>query len=672
MGKLMPRKFRVLLGAVALFALNAWICRELFRAEFLHNLSSNEGAFVAISRFYRENFTDLRWFPWFDGGMPIENAYQPLLPFLAAATGWVTGWSVERAFHFVLAVGYALGPVTLFWFAWDWSESLAVSLTAGLVYSLTSFAELLIPVLRVSISAGNGAAGNGWPDGHWVPLRLYNLIHYAEDPHILALTLLPLALLFLRRLFERRDAASLVGAVVFSASVVLTNAFGAVDLALGGICIALALGRGFPLLAVAGVTAYCWASPWLPPSLLRLITKDQWGARGAFSGDFRALGFLLLLLATVALLWRLTRKLPPFERFAALFAPWMVVFPVAYFLAGVSLVPQGNRYQLELEMALALFCAAVCSLGSRLAPRRLQYAAIGLLVLAGIAEARVYRHYARNILQPLDISRTIEAKTANWLDRNLPGGRAMVAGDTQFLYNVFTDNPQLGGGHEPQVPNWMNLVSLYEINTGDGAGAKDGEISLFWLKAFGVQAIVVPGEKSRETYHPIARPHKFEGLLPVLWHEEDDTIYAVPLRSKSLAHVIPKSAVVTRKPLHGLDTDPARAWVAALDDPSLPTAQFRLSGNSRFRVVAPLRREQVISVQMTWMPGWKATVSGRPIPVRGDGLGQMILEPACEGTCVVEASFGVTAEAWICRIVSMLALFSLLAASVFRSSAYSV
>lgn len=659
-GKDLPRKFLVpVLAALALFVLNAWICRELFSAEFLHNLSSNEGAFVAISRFYRENFTDLRWFPWFDGGMPVENAYQPLLPFLAAVTGWMTGWSVERAFHFVLALGYALGPVTLFWFAWDWSKSLTVSLTAGLVYSLASFAELLIPVLRVSTG----------PDAHWVPLRLYNLTHYAEDPHILALTLLPLALLFLRRAMERRDAESIVSAVVFSASVVLTNAFGAVDLALGGICIALALGRGFGMLAVAGVTAYCWASPWLPPSLLRLITKDQWGARGAFSGDFRALGFVLLLLASEAAIWRVTRKLQPFGRFAALFAPWMVIFPAAYFLAGVSLVPQGNRYQLELELALSLVCGVSLSGCRRSSWRRPLSIAIVLLLLGGIREARIYRHYARGILQPLDITQTIESKTAHWLDRNLPGQRAMVAGDTQFLYNVFTDNPQMGGGHEPQVPNWMSLVSLYEINTGDGAGEKDGEISVFWLKAFGAQAIAVPGEKSRESYHPIARPHKFEGMLPVLWHEEDDTIYAVPQRSGSLAHVIPKDAVVTRKPIHGLDLDPARAYVAALDDQALPAALLTWSGNSRFRVKAPLKRDQVISVQMTWMPGWRASVAGREIPVHGDQLGQMILEPACPAVCVVEASYGVTTEAWICRILSGMAALSLLGAAFYSSRA---
>jgi hypothetical protein len=35
-----------------IFALNAWICRELFTADFVNNLLSNEGIFAALGRFF--------------------------------------------------------------------------------------------------------------------------------------------------------------------------------------------------------------------------------------------------------------------------------------------------------------------------------------------------------------------------------------------------------------------------------------------------------------------------------------------------------------------------------------------------------------------------------------------------------------------------------------------
>src|SRR5206468_11592744 len=117
-----------------------------------------------------------------------------------------------------------------------------------------------------------------------------------------------------------------------------------------------------------------------------------------------------------------------------------------------------------------------------------------------------------------------------------------------------------------------------------------------------------------------------EGILPVLWHEEDDTIYAVPQRSKSLAHVMPNVAVSARQPVHGLDIEPVRAYVAALDDPQLPLADFRWNGNSHFSVRAPMKRGQVLAVQVNYVPGWTATVAGRPVPVHGDGIGLMVIE----------------------------------------------
>jgi hypothetical protein len=61
---------------------------------------------------------------------------------------------------------------------------------------------------------------------------------------------------------------------------------------------------------------------------------------------------------------------------------------------------------------------------------------------------------------------------------------------------------------------------------------------LLWLKAFGVQAIAVPGKNSPETWHPFQRPDKFDGLLEPIWRRFDTTIYKVPIRSLSLAHVV--------------------------------------------------------------------------------------------------------------------------------------
>jgi hypothetical protein len=457
----------------------------------------------------------------------------------------------------------------------------------------------------------------------------------------------------------RPGAAPVIFAVLSCGAVVLANAFGAVDLEIGGVCIALALNGGMQRLLIVGIAAYLLICPWLPPSLVAHIGGDQWTARGSFNAGSGTSFTLAAVLVIFIALWWISRRWRPVERFSLLFAPWMCALPIAYFLFGVTLVPQGNRYQLELEMALCLVLGCLCARLFENLPAAGQAALVVVVLLIGFRQTRNFRHAARALIQPVAITNTIEYKIVHWLDGNLPGQRAMVSGDVQFLNNVLSNNPQLGGGHEPTVPNWMNRVAVYTINSGDGAGDRDAEFSIFWMKAFGVQAVTISGEKSREHYHPTVHPHKFEGVLPVLWHEEDDTIFAVPQRSRSLAHVIPKEAVTVRHPIHGLDRDPVRAYVAALDDPRFPEASLTWKGNSHISVRAIMKRGQVLSVQETYVPGWKGTVGGRSVPLHADGIGLMVAEPGCEGDCLVELAYGVTSEAWLCRIFSLLAALGL-------------
>ena len=628
-------RWRPILLALFLFAINALICHRLFQAEFLNNLDSNDGTFISIAHFYADHGTGHGWFPWFNAGMPIENAYQPLLPASAAFTSKLTGWPIARAFHFVLAFFYCLGPSALFWFAWDWSESLLLATIAGLAFSLTSPAELFIPVLRLHF-------------GHqWGSLRLYNLIHYAEDPHNVALALLPLALVFIRRALLKRTALNFAAAVVFSGAVVLANAFGAVDLAIGGACIALGLRRGFLTLFAVGVAGYLWISPWIPPSMIEHIRHDQFGARGDFHKGWNSVLGALAVIAAFALLCYLSRGWnSALDRFTILFTFWMCLIPVAFFFGGLTLVPQGSRYQLELELAVCLAFACLCAH----VPWR---AAVLTVVIAGsLWQFVLFRRYAAGLIQPIDITQTIEYKVDRWAAGHLNGSRTLIAGDPEYLFNIFSDHAQMSGAHEPTAPNFSQLVAVFTIYTGMNAGSHDAEYSLLWLKAFGIDSIYVAGPKSREHYHAIAHPNKFDGLLPVLWHEEDDTIYAVPSRSESLAHVIPVSAVVSRQPIHGLDVDPLRPYVAALEDPALPAARMTWDSPSSARIEAAVEPGQAVSIQENYAPGWRATADGRPIPIRGDGIGLMVLQPACNGSCDIRINFGLAPEALICRVLS--------------------
>jgi hypothetical protein len=323
-------------------------------------------------------------------------------------------------------------------------------------------------------------------------------------------------------------------------------------------------------------------------------------------------------------------------------------------------LPQPHRYSLEMEMGIAL--AVAFSLRSAV----LRFPAVVkgalTLVIMGFAIHQMshYRQYARTIIQKLDVTQTMEYKVARWFDSNMRdsnmgGKRAFVAAQAGLWLNVFSDTPQMHSGHDPFNPNFhVEEGATYAIYSGQNAGDRDAANSILWLKAFGCYAIYIPGPASRVQDKPFVHPYKFQGILPVLWHEEDDTIYAVPQRTESLAHVVPLSAIVNRQPLHGQDTDDVARYVAALDDASLPSAPMTWADPDHGRIQTTLHHDQVLSIQSTYDKGWIAVANGTPAEVTRDGIGLSVIHANCDGPCTVDFVFDGGLERKICRALSWL------------------
>jgi hypothetical protein len=369
--------------------------------------------------------------------------------------------------------------------------------------------------------------------------------------------------------------------------------------------------------------------------------------------------------AVLSGLWMvMRRRADAMLRFAVLFAGCFTSIPILFYWQRISFLPQPGRYQLEMDQAVCLLAASALYPALRRLPRRagIVCVALGVVALAWLTVKNC--EFARRLIHPANVAQTVAYREARWIGEHLPGERVLVAGEGEYWFNLFANNPQLSAGHDPSAPNWMQRVAVYIIYSGQGAGDQDGPVSVFWLKAFGVGAVTVPGPRSSDHYHPIAHPAKFEGLMPLLWREGDDSIYHVPLRSTSLAHVIPASAIVRRQPLHGVDIDPMRAYVAALDDASLAPATLTWANPERGRISTTLAPGQVVSLQINYDPGWHASVDGRPLPVRRDEIGLTIIEPDRAGKCVIDVEFNGGAERRFCFAVSLTTLI-LLAGMVF-------
>ena len=201
-----------------------------------------------------------------------------------------------------------------------------------------------------------------------------------------------------------------------------------------------------------------------------MILQDQWGARGFLHTTLRSYLTVAAVAATFLGLWAIARRLrSPLDCFAILFAFWMCLIPLGYFFLDLTIVPQGSRYQLEFEMAVCLAFACLCA--------HLPWRAVvvGVLLVVGIRHRYSSRYYARGLIctpstsrKPLNTKRStgsiaICPASAPWFRR------------PDWLYNIFSDNPQLSAGHEPTAPNWMQRLAVYTIYTGTNAGDRDAE-----------------------------------------------------------------------------------------------------------------------------------------------------------------------------------------------------
>jgi len=636
--------------ALVLFLVNAYVVHELFLTEYTAQMGSIEASFISIARYVMDNWRDLTWFPLWYGGIPYQHTYQPLLHVTVAAAAKLSGASPALAYHAVTSLTYSLGPVALFWLAWKLSQSRVYSFLAAMLYSLFSPSAVLITAVRHDMG------------GVFRPRRLQALVQWGEGPHLTSMTLLPVAVLCLHYALEKRRPVHYLLAALSMAAVALTNWLGAFALAMAIIAYLVARAprsnwKTWAIVAGIGIYAYAIASPWLPPSLIATIRTNAQHTGGDYGMTIQHLKYAALILAALVLIEAAFARWKPPEvlRFALVFCFFMATLSLAWEWFGVAIMPEAKRYHLEMEMALSLVAAfALRPLLDQLSGWRRVVIASAFLLFA-VLQLKTYHAHAEYYGHPIDIRTTLEYQAAQWLDQNMQGRRVYVPGTVSYWLNAFTDVAQFGGGWDQGIVNPHEAAVFYQLYSGEGTD-KEGEVGAAWLRAFGVHAVMTGGPNSRETYKPFRTARKFDGIFKEVWRDGDDAIYEIPTRSASLAHVVRPDDLPARRPTGGLDIEPLRPYLAALENPDLPPAEFRWRSRHEAVINADMRKGQLLSVQITYHPGWRATVGGQPRRLYADNLGQIAVEPGCEGPCTVELVYDGGLEMRVARIVSWLAL----------------
>jgi hypothetical protein len=638
---------RLLLPVLALIWLNAYICRDFFHSGFTGYTNSMQGFWTGIVRLATAgHWLTPRWWPWHDAGSPFEWTYAPLAPTLADLWSAVFGIEPVRGVQAVSGLVYCLGPVTLFLFCAVATRRIVWSFATAVAYSLLAPTDWVIPDTPPAITSIGNAR------------RLYLMAAWDETPHYLALALLPLVLLFISRGIENGRRAHWAAAAVLIALTLMASAFGATLIFIGVACLLLAFGKRNALRKIAAIVlcvAAGWAiaAPSLPPSLIWTIRNNA-AVHGDSGWDAGGLTALIVVVAgaTGILVLCDRHRAGWWARFVWLFGWVTAAIPLLFQYFDRYFLPQPGRYKVEAELGLILAGSLACGILLDKSPRRLRIA-LALLGLALATEAVIrHRRYEKIIVRDKAAAETLEYRVARWVSASLPDARIALPGSLALWLNTWSDVQQFSGSSYSTAYNPVQQMAW--IRWLSAATPEEAEAGLTWLKAFGVYAFAVPesGEFWKALNHP-------ELYLPCeeLWQEAGTTICRVPRARRSLAHVVPADRTVIRRPATGGDVAAIRPFTEALD--AAPDARFEWQGTDSARILATVKPGHVVSVQISWHPGWKATANGRAVPLRSDGLGLTIVEPDCDGACEIRLHYSGGPELLLCHALRWAAVAGL-------------
>jgi hypothetical protein len=171
------------------------------------------------------------------------------------------------------------------------------------------------------------------------------------------------------------------------------------------------------------------------------------------------------------------------------------------------------------------------------------------------------------------------------------------------------------------------------------------------LKALDTQYVAIHGPNSREYYRDMVRPERIASALPEVYHQEDDTIYALPPRS--LAFLVSANELPGAEP--DRNAQALERYVAAREDSSRPALRTSWRDYDTLEIDGAVDGGRLIAVSMNADPGWHAWQDGREIPIVPDTLGFAVLHPTDAAAAHIEMRYRVGAEPRIMAAISALA-----------------
>ena len=656
------QKLILALLVLLLIGTNLILVWPLFRGEYDQNMGSIGVAHILNAR-YLSRFWNQGWNPFWYGGFPNHLIYPLLAPIGLAIIQKLSFnfLSMAQVYRIVVAIAYVLTPVTLFFLVRFFTKRDLIAFLASIIYLLAPSANYFL----ISRFYGIGQ------ELHFSPWQLPVIVDFGEGPHMIALSLVPLAVIFFWRFLRRPTFFRFLGSAFLISTIIAINLFSAYALAyflLGVFISEILLGKAkqkffLSLLLVTvvyGLIAFCYDASMIT-SLSRsgYIHPENKFRLPPITTLFLLLIFVLGPLSFV--FYEVFKKKARFQNKIAL-GIWFLIFwliPYAFY-KGYWFGSQPNRYMPELNMTVAMIAAILLVkihdfLTKRLG--KLETAVSGLILilfLGGIIF--ISRGFIKNgweIVSPNpDVTTTSEYKIAKWLEKNInyeKGERAFLTGSPAFFLNEFADVPQLRGDEDnAQASHWWADV-VYQVNTGN-----NGPLAVGWLEAFNVRYIVVDFG-ANTPFKDFKNTEKFLSLTKTKTEIDGFKILEIP-GSKEIIQTVDLGRVATLKPFSDpvkpvLDEKGLKAYLEAIKKPG----EAKVSYSWSYRTKPDLVTVQVenasqntgILFKATFDHGWKAhlrpagTSAGKQKEVEISKIGPdlMVVKPKAIGNYTLKLSY---------------------------------
>jgi hypothetical protein len=178
-----------------------------------------------------------------------------------------------------------------------------------------------------------------------------------------------------------------------------------------------------------------------------------------------------------------------------------------------------------------------------------------------------------------------------------------------------------------------------------------------WLQSVGADAVVVPMPEGEVLFSEYAAPHKFAGVLPVLYDGDGHIVYRVPRRFPSRVRIVRTEEADRLRPIlfvnHNANEveEYARLVERGADRP----VEMRRDTPENLTLRARLEEGEALLVQESYDPAWRAYVGERVLPIRKDVMGFMLVE-APAGNHEVRMVFELPFENKVGRVVTVMSI----------------